>query len=84
MAVAAQCLFFDVDEVLEGIFSPFSDVTDDVVFLAYVIELGETVHVISTGGFGGPMAAEVPAIEAYEPHLVLEGLRIIHNRNKNA
>lgn len=47
-------------------------------------ELGETVHVISTGGFGGPMAAEVPAIEAYEPHLVLEGLRIIHNRNKNA
>jgi type III pantothenate kinase len=44
-------------------------------------ELGKTAKVISTGGFGGQVAAEVPEIEAHEPDLVLEGLRIIHERN---
>jgi type III pantothenate kinase len=44
-------------------------------------ELGGPVRVVATGGFGGQVAAELPAIEAYEPDLVLEGLRIIHERN---
>ena len=44
-------------------------------------ELGKNAKVISTGGFGGQVAAEVPEIEAHEPDLVLEGLRIIHERN---
>ena len=44
-------------------------------------ELGKTAKVISTGGFGSQVAAEVPEIEAHEPDLVLEGLRIIHERN---
>jgi len=45
-------------------------------------ELGKEARVISTGGFGGQLTAEVPAIEAYEPHLVLDGLRILYERNK--
>ena len=44
-------------------------------------ELGKNAKVISTGGFGSQVAAEVPEIEAHEPDLVLEGLRIIHERN---
>jgi type III pantothenate kinase len=47
-------------------------------------ELGPNARVISTGGFGGQVAAEVPEIEAHEPDLVLEGLRIIHERNRDA
>jgi type III pantothenate kinase len=39
---------------------------------------------VATGGFGGQLAAELPVIEAYEPDLVLEGLRIIFDRNRGA
>jgi len=45
-------------------------------------ELGKNARVVATGGFGGQVAGEIPAIEAYEPDLVLEGLRIIHERNR--
>ena len=45
-------------------------------------ELGKEARVISTGGFGGQLTPEVLAIEAYEPHLVLDGLRILYERNK--
>ena len=47
-------------------------------------ELGRNARVVATGGFGGQIAAEIPAIEAYEPDLVLEGLRIIYERNRDA
>ena len=45
-------------------------------------ELGRDVKVVATGGFGGQITPEVPAVEAYEPDLVLEGLRIIFERNR--
>ena len=45
-------------------------------------ELGKEARVLSTGGFGGQLTPEVPAIEANEPHLVLDGLRILYERNK--
>lgn len=47
-------------------------------------ELGPSARVISTGGFGCQVAAEVPEIEAHEADLVLEGLRIIYDRNRDA
>jgi type III pantothenate kinase len=47
-------------------------------------ELGKNARVVSTGGFGLQVAAELPEIEAHEPDLVLEGLRIIHERNLDA
>jgi len=46
-------------------------------------ELGESARVVATGGFGSQVAAELPVLEAYEPDLVLEGLRIIHERNRD-
>ncbi len=45
-------------------------------------ELGKTAKVIATGGFGGEITPEIAAIDAYEPNLVLEGLRIVYDRNK--
>jgi type III pantothenate kinase len=46
-------------------------------------ELGGEAAVVATGGFGEMMSAELPEIRCYEPHLVLEGLRLIHDRNKS-
>jgi type III pantothenate kinase len=46
-------------------------------------ELGEKTKVVATGGFGEQITAEVAGIDAYEPHLVLEGLRIIYERQKD-
>ncbi len=47
-------------------------------------ELGAEAKVVATGGFGGQIAPEVPAITAYEPDLVLDGLRIVFERNREA
>ncbi len=46
-------------------------------------ELGAGAKVVATGGFGDQIAAEVPSIDAYEPNLVLDGLRIIYERQKD-
>jgi type III pantothenate kinase len=46
-------------------------------------ELGKNVRVVATGGFGSQVTQELPAIEAYEPDLVLCGLRIIYGRNRD-
>lgn len=46
-------------------------------------EMGEEAKVIATGGFGGQISSEVKSIQAYEPHLVLEGLRIVYERNRS-
>jgi type III pantothenate kinase len=45
-------------------------------------ELGEETQVISTGGFAVEMSGEIVSIDFHEPHLVLEGLRILYERNK--
>ena len=45
-------------------------------------ELGDEVRVVATGGFGGQISPEIKDILAYEPDLVLEGLRIIYERNR--
>lgn len=47
-------------------------------------ELGAEARVIATGGFADEIAPEIGAIAAVEPNLVLEGLRIIYERNKGA
>jgi type III pantothenate kinase len=46
-------------------------------------EIGKNAKVVATGGFGGQITPEVPAIDVYEPDLVLEGLRIIYDRNRD-
>lgn len=42
---------------------------------------GTKVRIIATGGYAGLIARGLPKIEAVHPHLTLEGLRIIANRN---
>jgi type III pantothenate kinase len=45
-------------------------------------ELGKDLRIVATGGFGERFSGEISAISAYEPNLVLEGLRIIYDRNR--
>lgn len=45
-------------------------------------ELGEKPRVIATGGLAGVIAGDVPEIEAVDPYLTLEGLRLIYQRNQ--
>lgn len=44
-------------------------------------ELGENAKIVATGGFAAQVSPEIKAIHHHEPHLVLEGLRIIYERN---
>lgn len=46
-------------------------------------EVGAEAKVVATGGFAPWIASDVPVIEKVEPYLVLEGLRIIYERNKS-
>lgn len=45
-------------------------------------ELGEDVKVIATGGMGRMMADYCPVIDAVEPKLTLEGMRLIYVKNQ--
>lgn len=45
-------------------------------------ELRIKPKVVATGGFAELIASEIPAIDFQEPNLVLEGLRIIYEKNK--
>lgn len=45
-------------------------------------ELGEGINIVATGSFASQIYPDLEAIEYLEPFLVLEGLRIIHDRNK--
>ena len=44
-------------------------------------ELGSEAKVIATGGFASFISEEIDQIDNQERHLVLEGLRILHERN---
>jgi type III pantothenate kinase len=44
-------------------------------------ELGGEVHVVATGGYSRVLAPLTPEINALDPWLTLDGLRIIHQLN---
>ncbi len=44
-------------------------------------ELGKEAKVIATGGFASLISEKIEHIDIFECHLVLEGLRILHERN---
>ena len=48
----------------------------------FLDELGGEAAVVATGGFASLVHRELSAIGHYEPNLVLEGLRILYERNR--
>ncbi len=51
---------------------------------AMVAEIGTAVTVIATGGLGRLYAEHSTRIKHYDPHLTLQGMRIIHELNRTA
>ncbi|MGB9906556.1 MAG: type III pantothenate kinase [Candidatus Saccharicenans sp.] len=47
-------------------------------------ELASRPKVIATGGLAGLLAGDIPEIDHHEPDLVLQGLCLIYQKNKNA
>ncbi|MFB0566412.1 MAG: type III pantothenate kinase [Candidatus Aminicenantaceae bacterium] len=45
-------------------------------------ELSREARVIATGGFAVHALPEIKSVDFFEPHLILEGLRIIYERNR--
>ncbi len=63
-------LYFGYIGLVTNIISKFKD------------ELGKRAKVIATGGFASLISDKIENIDIYEYHLVLEGLRILYERNK--
>lgn len=45
-------------------------------------ELGLECKVITTGGFASTILDEIAAVDSHEPYLVLDGLRILYEKNR--
>ncbi len=45
-------------------------------------EIGKEASVVSTGGFAAQVSKKIKSIDFYEPFLILEGLRILYERNR--
>jgi type III pantothenate kinase len=56
-----------------GLVSKIIDVIDK--------ELGGGAVTVATGGYSGLIGGEIDAIQHHEPHLVLEGLRLLYEKN---
>jgi len=46
------------------------------------VEMGEGTKVLVTGGLARVLAADLKGVDRVEPHLTLEGLRLIHAKNQ--
>jgi len=70
-----------VSSMQAGLFFGYIGLVTNIIS-EIVKEIGKGARVVATGGFGERISSEIPAITAYEPSLVLEGLRIIYDRNR--
>jgi len=78
----SQAIGRNTEEAMQsGILYGYSALTDGLVN-RLASEMGCEVTVIATGGLAGTVAAHATSIQAVEPDLTLEGLRLIYLRNK--
>jgi type III pantothenate kinase len=69
-----------VDAIRSGLLFGYGGLVEGIL-AAIVKEFpGARPRIIATGGLAGLVAPHAPSIERVEPHLTLEGLRILHER----
>ncbi|MCK4336793.1 MAG: type III pantothenate kinase [Candidatus Aminicenantes bacterium] len=69
-----------VTSIQSGLYFGYIGLVTNIIH-EMIKELGGQATVISTGGFAGKIFQDIDVIDHYEPHLVLEGLRILYDRN---
>jgi type III pantothenate kinase len=70
-----------VHAIQSGLFYGYVGLIEGLV-ARFRAELGPEMKVIATGGLSSLIAAETDAIDAVEPWLTLEGLRLIWDMNQ--
>ena len=69
-----------VTSIQSGLYHGYIGLVDGVL-QGMIRELGSETTVVSTGGQAGLIGAGARRIQHIDPHLTLEGLRLIHERN---
>ncbi len=70
-----------VDAIKSGILFGYGGLVEELLRRIKSEMAPETPKVIATGGMAALIAPYAPSIEAVEPMLTLEGLRLLHERN---
>jgi type III pantothenate kinase len=71
-----------VDSMQAGLYFGYIGLVTNII-KAMKKELGNESRVVSTGGWGIQIHDEIDEISDYEPYLVMEGLRILFERNRS-
>jgi type III pantothenate kinase len=70
-----------VDAIRSGIMFGYGGLVEELIKRIKAEMAPEQPKVIATGGMAALIAPNAPSIEAVEPMLTLEGLRLLHERN---
>lgn len=75
-----------IDAIRSGVLYGYVSLVEGMLkrISAELVESGENVTVVATGGLAGTIAALTESIDQVEPTLTLDGLRIIWNLNRTA
>jgi type III pantothenate kinase len=72
-----------VASIQSGLFFGYASMVEGLI-ARIKAELAEPAKVVATGGLAETLAAELPSLDAVDPVLTLNGLRLIWERNRGA
>jgi len=70
-----------VSSMQSGLYHGYVGLVSNIIAMLK-LELGKSTKVITTGGFASVILHEIEAVDGHEPCLVLEGLRILYEKNQ--
>ena len=69
------------ESIQSGLFHGYVSLVEGLVARIRA-ELGKEAPVVATGGLAGVFRSELPFLREVDPHLTLEGLRLIWEKNR--
>lgn len=70
-----------IHSIQSGLWYGYASMIEGVL-TRMISEMGGRPTVIATGGLGQVLADEMKGVDRFEPHLTLEGLRLIHGKHR--